>query len=868
MKKYAEVMINFLRTYKKGAAAVIGFVMFLPAVIILFSPLHEKFEYTLYDMRFIIKPAPEVSKDIVLLNIDDPSITIMGEFPWPRSYYAEMLDLLGRAGLDRILFDIQFMDYSPPLVSRNGMETLMEKTEAGGRVKREDIISAIIDNDVEFGRSVKKFGAAYIPYSFPRERVDYQKYTAGQKKAREKAIKAFHARASIAIPEAEAALLKNFEDHERLDIQYPIPEVSSGASAFGFVDSDFDSDGTARRVRLVRTFNGRIYFHLGFKAAMDLCGVDPASVVYRPGKSIIMRNAFNPATGRTGDISIPVDNDGTMLINWAGGFSEAFRQIPAYALFEYDGVAESVDMQLALKDMATGSGERAGLAEQIETLKPLIYAENDPVKRYELKKKYHALLEKHQAIVDVYIEAAKKQLETLKVKKSAGEDTAAEETSYRDFISAVKIKTGVDAIFDSTAVIGLTASGSQDIGIIPLSNEYMMVGTYPNVINTILTGNFIKKVPLYVNLLLMFLLAMGISLIIYELSSKAALTVIGASFILLNGLYILLFAAAGLWLDQLGANLAMLFPSVAIIAAKFTGEEKQKRFIKDAFSKYLSPRVIDQIIKNPDALNLGGETREITIFFSDVAGFSSISETLSPEQLVQLLNEYLSDMTDIILKNYGTVDKYEGDAIMAFWGAPYSYDDHAYRACLSAVEMQRRLSALRAEWKLQGRHELYARMGINTGSAVAGNMGSRTRMNYTVMGDSVNLASRLEGANKFYSTYAMVSEFTAAKVSGSFVFRDLDVIRVVGKKEPIKVFELIEEIGKIDQNFTELLDKYNEGLDEFRARNWMKARNVFHQALKLNPGDGPSRTYVERCSEFLKNPPSARWDGVYTLKSK
>jgi adenylate cyclase len=311
-----------------------------------------------------------------------------------------------------------------------------------------------------------------------------------------------------------------------------------------------------------------------------------------------------------------------------------------------------------------------------------------------------------------------------------------------------------------------------------------------------------------------------------------------------------------------------MLPSLVIIGVKFLSEESQKRFIKQAFGYYLSKQVIDEIIKNPESLHLGGEEREITIFFSDIQGFTSISEKLSPPQLVELLNEYLSAMTDIVLSHNGTVDKFIGDAIMAFYGAPQFLPLHAQEACFAVIEMQAILREMRKKWKKRGIDEIYARCGVNTGTAVIGNMGSRTKMNYTVMGDSVNLASRLEGANKYYHTYSMISESTYARVKNDVEVRYLDRIRVVGKEQPIEIFELISKKGGLSAVQKELIETYARGIELFREREWEKARHQFRAALKVHKDDGPSSAYVDRCSEFIMKPPSKRWDGVYKLSSK
>jgi len=251
-----------------------------------------------------------------------------------------------------------------------------------------------------------------------------------------------------------------------------------------------------------------------------------------------------------------------------------------------------------------------------------------------------------------------------------------------------------------------------------------------------------------------------------------------------------------------------------------------------------------------------------------VAGFSTISEKLTAQELVKLLNEYLSEMTDIILSYGGTVDKYEGDAIIAFFGAPHPFPDHAQRLCFAAIDMKKRLAELRESWRAQGRDELKVRMGINTGMAVVGNMGSRMRMDYTMMGDSVNLAARLEGVNKKYGTYAMISENTYNQAREVIEVRELDIIRVVGKTEPTKVYELLGRKGSLPDYMHEMLAKYNEGLELWRQWEWKAARTAFKSALKIVENDGPSQTYIQRCTEFMESPPPRSWDGVYKLTTK
>ena len=311
---------------------------------------------------------------------------------------------------------------------------------------------------------------------------------------------------------------------------------------------------------------------------------------------------------------------------------------------------------------------------------------------------------------------------------------------------------------------------------------------------------------------------------------------------------------------------ALVFVGATLV--NYYGEGRQKKEVRGAFSRYLSPQVVDQVLEKPELLSLGGSRRVMTCFFSDVAGFTSISEALSPEDLVHLLNRYLSLMTRAVMDRGGTVDKFEGDAIMAFWGAPLPQEDHAWRACQSALEQQEIMARFRAEVLAEGLPELRVRMGLNTGPMIVGNMGSEERFDYTVMGDAVNLASRLEGANKQYSTYIMISETTYAEVKDLVEVRELDLLRVKGKQEPIRVYELMAVTGKLPPEKERTRAAYQEGLALYRDMDFVAAEQAFTRALESDPEDGPSLTYMERCRTYRDYPPPSDWDRVFTMTTK
>ena len=258
----------------------------------------------------------------------------------------------------------------------------------------------------------------------------------------------------------------------------------------------------------------------------------------------------------------------------------------------------------------------------------------------------------------------------------------------------------------------------------------------------------------------------------------------------------------------------------------------------------------------------------LTAFFSDIAGFSSISEQLTAGELVILLNEYLTEMTNIVMQYEGTVDKFEGDAIIAFFGAPIDFKDHATRTCYAALDMQKRLAQLRSIWKKSGRHELFMRIGINTGEVTVGNMGSENRFDYTMIGDPVNVAARLEGTNKQYHTETILSEFTYELAKNDIEVRELDSIRVVGKNEPIKIYELLGRKGEMEDHIRLILPHFQKGLEHYKNQRWDEGITCFENALNLYEDDGPSLTYFERCITFQYHPPPPDWDGVFAMRTK
>jgi adenylate cyclase len=402
-------------------------------------------------------------------------------------------------------------------------------------------------------------------------------------------------------------------------------------------------------------------------------------------------------------------------------------------------------------------------------------------------------------------------------------------------------------------------------------NYALMPGVeiHANALATLISGRAPEIVSIWITLGIIILFSFLLLLLERVLNP----TLLGFSALFLGTIYwiisFVVFDRSFLVLPIVPVSIGIIMVFTFLVTYRSLTEGRQKRWIKTAFSRYISPEFVEILLRKPDMLFLGGEERELTIMFTDIEGFTSISEGIPPYDLVSLLNDYLSGMTEILIKYGGTLDKYEGDAIMAFWGAPVEQEDHALRAVHAGVEMIRYTEQLSREFARQGKPSIKTRIGINTGTVVVGNVGSEKRFNYTIIGDEVNLASRLEGANKQYGTYLMISHSTRELVKDHFHLRELDFIKVKGKERPVRVYEVIAPLhDQMDESISKMLSIYNKGLEFYRKRRWKNALECFQGALEVCPTDGPSSTYVDRCRYFIDNPPGADWNGVFQLKTK
>jgi len=427
----------------------------------------------------------------------------------------------------------------------------------------------------------------------------------------------------------------------------------------------------------------------------------------------------------------------------------------------------------------------------------------------------------------------------------------------------------VPDLTDKIAIIGVTTPKVQDHLPTPKNTSEPMPGVeiHANAVQTILDQEYLQNQSQVSQTLAIIALALAtallLSLLNIWLATAIILTIAGGYY----G-YAHLSYSKGVILNMIYPFITIATAYIATLAYKYFAELREKKYVKTAFGRYLSPNVMTTVLKDPKLLHLGGTKRNVTVFFSDIANFTTMSEGLKPEDLLSQINDYLSVMTEVIMELGGTLDKYVGDAIVAYFGAPIDQNDHAVRACEAAIQMRSKLPELHKKWQAEGKPLVDFRVGINSGYVVVGNVGCEKRFDYTILGDEANLGSRLEGANKKYSTNTMISEATLGMIGDGFVTRELDLIRVKGKQKPVKVYELLGRAGAVSGEGQELLGRYNAGILLYKARKFSEALAEFEGALGVYAEDGPSKLYRQRCEVLRDFPPAADWDGVFTMHSK
>ena len=907
-----------MKTWKDallGLAAAAAFAVLY--VIGALTPLEDR----LYDFYLRFRPNRQRIDSVVFLDVDDSAIEYYGVFPWPRSVPADGLLRLKEYGARAAIFDIEYSDRGPlgvdsiyldQWLSNDFFRSFSDIDSAAmdvlsaikaGQIGQADIdyyagsLSALIDderrtlfnkaqnvarnNDPYLAQAMALFGKSWST-------LNLRSYSLEGELAERRSI----AEERFSYPVSASATASRGAGE--VDILPALPMFAEAAKGAGYTNIEIDKDGVRRRIYLTQNIHDHWYLQLAFSPLINYLG-SPEILLER--RKMTLRQAQLP-DGVKKDIVIPLDHSGRMMLDWPKeNYLESFEHI-SFAVFSQ---LDEIEAQMELYSRALVSSDLAFFAAFDPSLVGVPGTMNDIAELFEAAyaARNHAMENLSDHSFDAYLDYRKQaylllgEVISLDVENKilALSSLLAEEypqsagviEDEAEYIAVLFNYLGInlnrhneltesnkEALRDKFVVLGRVDTGTTDIGVNPFHGEYVNVGTHAVVLDTILSQTFITPLSFWLSVLFMlifiplfFLISSGFPPLLRASYGFAVTLIIPAG-------TIMLFRFTGVFMGTLGIVLAMISAVIIREIISYAGSEKEKHFIRTAFSTYVSGDVVKEIISDPSRLQLGGTKRHMTAVFTDVRGFSTISEQLDPEELVSLLNKYLSAMSDVVLSEKGTIDKYEGDAIIAFFGAPLELSDHALRACVSAINMKKietELNKTIMEHKLSP-SPLLTRIGINTGDMVAGNMGTANKMNYTIMGNAVNLAARLEGVNKQYGTWILTSESTVRETGDNLLYRKLDRVRVVGINEPVRLCELVETAEHADEQQKKLVSVFHNALDHFESRDWKQSAEGFKEALSIRTDDPPSKLYLERCEKFINAPPQDKWDGVYNLTEK
>lgn len=894
-------------------------------------------ENSMYDTLLHIKPAPQEREDILLVNIDDAAIEEVGAWPWSRDIIADVLIHLREAGGMYAVFDIEYLSPSQTGVNRSYVknefpalysqahseildnikvftEAIATKSiplstvpEFGDQLSGDvdglmnglagSITGNIFqDNDEYFARALRFFGRAYLTIN--AEKINTNE---DAKPAEDYAFEHL----LISNVQDPHGLIIEENEKTRRDSQYDrgispaiLQLLSAGAGA-GFPNVYIDEDGVRRRIPLLVEYNGKYVAQLVFAPILDI--LQPESLI-RTGSKLVLKGALDPANPQSGarrDITIPLDEDGRMMINWLKKLlsdpvnpeNGSFRSISVLALKRCDEFEEKLIDNLGSLE-GLGIRTASGYLGYHDAVKWLLSSWRD------LDAWKQGLLAGERSDFDEYFAGKRDFFDSYGQFLEGGYDTeiydtfdrvsqATGDASYAEMKESIRNNFGVyrndlavwkehvgklaETCRGSFCVIGYNGVGTSDLGVNPFVKQYPNVGTHANLYNTIMSGQFIVPVPSWGSWLIALVLCYISALVSRRIKSlRVRLTFGFASSILVFVLGAILFILTRVYIPLIVPLLSVFVTFLLVSILRFAFSEQEKSFLRKAFTMYLSSDVVNQIVEDPSLLKLGGQEKQITALFTDIKSFSTLSEKVTPEHLVQILNRYLTVMSDIVLEQKGTIDKYIGDAIVSFFGAPIDLPDHASRACLAAVRMKEAEAKLNEAMLAEGETPMpiYTRIGVNTGAMVVGNMGTDNKMNYTIMGNDVNLAARLEGVNKQYGTWILVSESTWRATDGMFLGRKLDRVRVVGIDTPVQLYNLMAVRSEATGNLVALADRFNLAIDAYREQRFPDALLLFSKCLDVAPDDAATKIFLDRVKDLLKNGKPEGWSDVINMTTK
>lgn len=806
------------------AGAIVGVTIGLAAAVVAYQRplLFERGEFWTYDVRArAAASAHTASPDIVIVDVSEQAIEdaenhLGVTWPWPRELYAYIAQYATMAGARAVVFDWLFMDRGQ--YSVDDAEAFADAMRESGKA----VIGLALTQYETTERATEGPWAARL--------AEYPTRAEAERVAIE--LMAWNTRSYLVGDGPTTLYYGGKAEAEELELAFGRmagqPELEEL-----FTEAPVPVELTAEQLAAEYTAEQIIAERDGLPVAETGRANVPVRAGMHPPLAVI---AAGPS--RTGNVYQGIEADGVMrrytpLVRYRD------RYYPSLALAAY--LVAHPDVEVKVGGGALSLGDR----------------------RIPLDEDGKVPIRFHGTGVYEHV-SAYAVMQSLAV---AEDDEATEDASVP-----------LEVLRDKYIIVSASAAALRDIRVTPVSGHQLGAEIQANALDNLESGVAIRRVSRAADAAIALFLCIGVALLMVIIWSSIprasiALVATGATTVVgLVGFWYLarwLYVSSGVWIAVATPGVAAAITTFTALLVTSAAERRSRRFVQEALGRYTSPALVNELTEHPEHLSLEwGDQRQMSVYFSDIAGFTTISEGLEPKRLVALLNDYLTNMTDIVLAHDGVVDKYIGDAVMAFWGAPIRDEDHAIKAVKCAIAMRDRCDALRDDWQREFGTTIHARAGVNSGEAVVGNMGSKHKYNYTVMGDMVNLAARLEGANKPYGTYLMISEYTLAAVGEAVEVRELDLLVVKGKEVPVRVFEVLGEAGTVDPDVAAAVEVFEQGLELYRKREFSAALAKFEQVVQQRPDDGPSRTYIDRCKQLIDDPPDADWDGVWRLKEK
>ena len=847
------------------------------------------------DLRLISRGPRFGDPQVALLTVDEKAVTTVGRWPWPRETTAKAIEKAMDLGAKVIAFDMVFSE-----ASNNPVQTIYDGFQTKGILSRE--MDAFFqkelkkyDSDEVLAQTLTKYADGIVVGSFYEHSFEHSNFNRHEDLCHNWI---FEQSKSFKIWDNEEVII-SYEDETDIYIPDIISEQYKGV--LSQIENKFlaENAGVMSRTKQAELETEILNAKYEFCGKWLLSGADPTFDGFRGAwPQIKAQDEYGEIESESFDVfannvlNRSLSNIIPQAAGWVMNTAQISRGVKHTGFFnaqqDMDGTIRRSRLivrngkhfmpSIAFKAFLNGNNYNAHVQLTPNIQNPgtkkigkVTITSNDTgeeVKDYNLPVDGEGLLQVNYAgpqkmfayvsMADMLTDDEEMEIEQALIDKSGRlERHQKRKVNKKEFMKGKYF------------ILGATAIGIFDLRVTPFDENYPGAETHVNVLDNLLRQDFLSPHPDEETTMLVVLLVLGVIL-------SVALTKLGAvsGLLLTVGTFIGVALYDKYFLFEQGTLVSIIFPLsltgslyVFLTFYKYFTEERNKKELRSTFQKYVSPAIVDEVLKNPKNIELGGRKENITVLFSDIRGFTTISEKLDPRALSDLLNSYLTPMTDLVFENRGTLDKYMGDAVMAFFGAPIHYNEHPHYACRCALQMLVKLRELQVEYRKQGLPEIDIGIGLNSGDCSVGNMGSQSVRSYTVMGDAVNLGSRLEGINKQYGTRIIISEFTHAAVKDSFTCREIDLVRVKGKILPVRIFELVAE-GNAPEEVMNKVDFFNKGYQLYHQKEFNAAMEQFNRALNIQPEDECSKLYIERCQKYINEPPPEDWDGVFIMTTK